>query len=375
MKHFRFFTCFIFLFSIFIVIISTQANQKKVWRIGYYEGGPYHEYNDSMRTLIQSLMKRGLIEKKEIPEYHFSAFKSYNHPIYCEWLKENMVSDTFSISLDNCYTSNWNRKERERNRKELIKKLANNEIDIVIAMGTWAGQDLANNEHNVPTIIMSVSDPVKSNIINSIEDSGYDHVTARCDPKRYPRQIRMFHRIVNFKNVGIVHINTEEGKVYSALDHFDQISEERGFKVTTCPITQEAEYNHKDNECRNCFEDLLKFVDAIYFTVLSCEERILPELIKMTIDAKIPSFSLTTSEYVKEGVMMSISSDSGYEAQGDYNAEKIIQILNGASPRSLNQLFEDPLFISVNLNTAERIGFEIPEGILRIASEVYGGKK
>lgn len=360
-----------FIVLILIFFFSIVGTSGKVWRIGYYEGGTYHEFNDSMRTLIKSLMDLGLMKKKSLPIFDLNSPIPYP---YCKWLSENMESDVFSISMDDCYTADWKKEKRIVVREELIKKLKNGEIDLMIAMGTWAGQDLANYKHSVPTVVMSTSDPVKAGIIKSGRDSGYDHITARYDPKRYPRQIRMFHRITGFKNVGIVHLSTPEGRIYSALDDFYTIGKERNFEVTTCQVPQGASNEIQDAECRYCFNRILEKVDAVYITVLSCEERILPELVEMINSYNIPSFALTSSKYVKAGVLMSISSDAGYESQGAYNAQKIQQIINGASPRSLNQIFEDPLFIAVNLDTAEKIGFEIPEGIMRIASEIYGEK-
>jgi ABC-type uncharacterized transport system substrate-binding protein len=359
-----------YVFIILLTILCFNVEAKK-WRIGYYEGGSYHEYNDTMRTLILGLMKVGLIEKKELTLYDFNS--PFDMP-YCLWLSENMVSDKLSIDLKDCYTARWDNKKREEIREELLNKLKNKEIDLMLSLGTWAGKDLANNEHSVPTIVMSTTDPVKSKIIKSGEDSGFNHITARYDPERYPRQIRMFHRITDFKNVGVVYLDTPDGRIYSALDEFYSISNERNFKVTSCPITIEDDVDITNTECISCFQKLLKEVDAIYVTSLTCEERIINKLVDMFNSHKTLSFALTTSEYVREGILMSISSDAGYISQGTYNADKILNILNGALPRSLNQKFADPIFIAINLDTANKIGFKVPFGIMSIASEIYGDK-
>jgi hypothetical protein len=78
----------------------------------------------------------------------------------------------------------------------IIKRLKENkDIDLMIAMDTRAGQALANNDHAVPTIVCSSSDPVASKIILSAEDSGYDHIHAMVDPKRYIRnRFKVFNR-------------------------------------------------------------------------------------------------------------------------------------------------------------------------------------
>ena len=69
--------------------------------------------------------------------------------------------------------------------------------------------------------------------------------------------------------------------------------------------------------------------------------------------------------------MLSISSDSGYRALGQHLAQKFGKILNGTRPRDLTMVFEDPLEIAVNMETARQIQFDIPASILKVASEIY----
>ena len=38
-------------------------NDGRKWRIGYYEGGPFSDYTDTMRTLIQGLVALGWIRE------------------------------------------------------------------------------------------------------------------------------------------------------------------------------------------------------------------------------------------------------------------------------------------------------------------------
>ncbi len=240
-------------------------------------------------------------------------------------------------------------------------------------MGTWAGQDLATKEHTVPVMVLSTSDPVRAGIIKSIENSGFDHVTARVDPTRYLRQLRMFHRIVDFKTLGIAYEDTPDGRLYSAVADVEQVSRERGFKVLSCMVKDtNIETEKADQSCLKCYSQLAKQADAIYVTALTCTDRKMEALTNIFRKAGKPSFSMVGSKYVKTGLMLSISTDSGYAGLGHYNASKLAEILNGTKPGKLNQLFEDPLDIAVNLETCRQIGFQMPPSILQIATEVYG---
>ena len=359
-----------FLFVPYLYAASTNApklNNGKKWRVAYYEGGPYSEYTDTMRTLVHGLIELGWITYDNPPDLHQETPKPY-----IEWLTKHS-GRYLSFKPGDCYSADWDDHKRAELRKQLLEKLKHGDIDIVLAMGTWAGMDMADNTHAVPVMVLSTSDPIKAGIINSATDSGFDHVTARVDPNRYARQLRMFHRIVGFNTLGIAFENTKEGRSYSAIDDAQQIAKEKGFKLVTCnTLNGMPNKTESDRFCLKCYQDLSKRADAVYVTALVCADTRTKEVADMFKKARIPSFSMLGPKWVKEGILMSISSDSGYKALSRYNADKFGQILNGAKPRGLNQVFEDPLDIAINTATAKAIGFPMPKSIMAIATEIYG---
>ncbi len=343
-----------------------RRNNGKPWRIGYYEGGPYSDYTETMRTLIDGLMTLGWIEKHKPPKLHGEIPKPY-----WQWLTQ-CDTDFLFFSIDDGYSANWDEEQREQIRKAMMEKLRAGKLDLVIAMGTWAGQDLANDRHHVPTLVLSTSDPLRAGIIKSVSSSGYDHVTARVDPNRYLRQVRMFHRIVGFETLGVAFEDTPDGRVYGAVDQIYKVAHERNFNVVSCNVIDTTtELEESDRTCVDCYRQLADTADAVYVTALTCMDRIPEKIAEIFISAKIPSFAMTGSQFVRRGIMLSISSDSGYAELGAYNADKFGKILNGAKPSSLPQLFEDPLDVAVNRKTAKQIGFVIPGSILKIATEIY----
>jgi len=321
-----------------------------------------------MRTLIAGLMKLGWIRESTIPDIDGEIPKPY-----WEWLSR-LQSPYLTFDPENSYSAGWDNRKRAHYKSEIISKLNDNRMDLIIAMGSWAGQDLANHQHGTPTVVLSTSDPIKAGIIKSAEDSGYDHVTARVDRDRYLRQIRMFHRIAGFKRLGVVFEDTPLGRVYSALDDIRRASTERGFEVVTCAAldTDADAPRLADQSCLECYRRLAEQSDAVYITALNCADRQMDSLVALFITHRIPSFSMTGSKQVEKGLMMSISSDSGYESQGLYHASKIAAIFNGAKPRSLPQVLSDPLDIAVNIDTVSKIGFNMPPSIIKIAHEIYG---
>lgn len=345
---------------------SPILNNGEKWRIGYYEGGPYSDYTDTMRTFIRGLISLGWIEDRMLP-----VLKGRTPRPYWDWLVR-CESDYLSFKKEDSYSADWDDAKRRKNTKDILKKLQSGSLDLIIAMGTKAGQDLANDKHSVPTLVLSTTDAIRAGIIKSADDSGYDHVTARIDTTQYLRQIRMFHRIVKFKSLGLAYQNTPEGLIHSAFDDVKRIADERGFSVVTCEVLDmTVDLEKEDQSCLQCFSQLAEKVDAVYITALNCVDRQIEMIAEFFKIKKIPSFSMSGTKYVKKGLMLSISSDSGHEKQGIYNAKKFAQILNGAKPRSLDQNLKSPLNIVVNMDTVQRIEFKMPKSILKISNEIY----
>lgn len=346
---------------------APKLNNGKKWRIAYYEGGAFSDYTTTMNTFIVGLVNLGWISDKSLLKFYQGNSKQS-----AQWI-EHFNSEYLSLKREDHYTAQWDDHLREKNRKDILQKLKQKKIDLVIAMGTWAGLDLANNEHSIPVLVMSTSDPIKAGIIHSTQDSGFDHVTARVDSTRYIRQLRMFHRIVGFSTLGIAFENTPDGLIYATMSSAKQVAEERDFKIIPCEVLPASLDNFaSDQSCLHCYRELSKKAEAVYVTALTCVERAQNEIADIFKEAQRPSFSQRGSGLVESGIMLSVSSDSGYDALGEYNATKFGEILNGARPRSLKQEFKDPLEIAVNIETAKEIGFEIPKSILKIATEVYG---
>jgi len=239
-------------------------------------------------------------------------------------------------------------------------------------MGTWAGQDLATNKHSTHTEVISASDPVASGIINSVEDSGYDHVHAQIDPYRYERQLRVFHEMVGFKKMGICYEDTEAGRSYAAIDKVEKVAKERGFEIVRSFTKSDvADSKLAEESVKQAFRELAKKSDAIYVTVQGgVNYNSISDLVKICNSNQIPTFSQSGSEEVKYGFLASLS-QAGFRYIGEFHAEIIAKIFNGAEPRQLPQLFEEPPKIAINLKSAEVIGFNPPVDILLAADEIF----
>ena len=345
----------------------TRHGDRK-WRIAYVEGGEYIDYQKTLLETVRGLMKLGWIETADIP-----AQTGEETTAVWEWLTTKARSDYIEFLADGHYTAHWDEAMRPTMVESLMDRLVNRrDIDLLIAMGTQAGQDFANHQHETPTMVLSASDPLGSNIIKSVEDSGLRHVHATIDPNRYERQVRVFHEMMGFKRLGVAYEDSVNGRSYAAIEVVEKVAHERGFEVVRChtrtdiPSAEEAEAS-----VIGCFDQLAGKVDAIYVTVQQgVSMRSIPTLVELSNEHHIPTFSQSGSEEVKLGFLVSLS-QAGFRYVGEFHAETFAKIFNGAAPNDLNQLFEEPPKIAINLKTAEAIGFDPPVIILGAADEIF----
>ena len=350
--------------------MEPNLNNGKKWRIAYYEGGPYIDYQQIFSETIRGLMHLGWIETSELPKQKGEETKTL-----WEWLATKAKSKYLEFPKDAYYSAEWTNKQRKEKVNSLVQRLNHTkDIDLLIAMGTQAGQDFANNQHHTPTLVLSSSDPIAAGIIKSAEDSGFNHIHATVDPTRYERQIRVFHEIINFKKLGIFFEDSVNGRSFSAIDIVKKIANERNFDVIVCYTFDEIidDNKAKDDSVKKCFQELIdKKVDAIYVTQqYGVNNGTIPKLVEMSLENHIPTFSQAGSSEVKYGFLLSLS-QAGFKYIGDFHAQTIAQVLNGAKPGELGQLFKEPPKIAINLRTAEIIGFNPPLVMLGAADEMF----
>jgi ABC-type uncharacterized transport system substrate-binding protein len=349
---------------------KTTPNLKdgKKWRIGYYEGGPYIDYQLIFAETVKALMNMGWIEEASLPN-----LKGEETSGLWKWLATEARSNYLEFVKDAHYNAKWEDKLREETVKKVIRRLnTRKDIDLMIAMGTWAGKDLANSKHQTNTMVVSASDAVGAGIIKSVKDSGYDHLHAYVDPFRYQRQVRVFHDMIGFKKLGIAYENSVDGRSYAAIDTLEKVAKERNFKLERCyAVSDIADVDKKEKEYINCFRQLVQKADAIYVTVHGgVSARSIPALVKIANSHRTPTFSQSGSEEVKYGVLASLS-QAGFKYVGQFHAETFAKVFNGAKPRALDQVFEEPKKISINLKTAVAIGYDPPVDVLGAADEIF----
>lgn len=339
------------------------------WRIGYVQSGDYAEYPLTLGEIIDGLEVLGWLRLPTPRPDDLSGADLW------QWLAQNVQSEWLEFAADAYWQpGNFEAGLRAPMRKSIADRLhGKRDLDLVIAMGTWAGQDMREIGPPVPTVVGSVSDALASGIADSALDSGRDNLHVRIEPERYQRQLRLFHEIVGFDTLGIVYEDSEAGRSYAAVGAAEQVALELGFRLEHCHAPSSSiEQSEAIRNAVNCYSELAdRHVGAVYVTshqgVTTASVR---QIADIMLRARVPSFAMAGSRDVESGLLMSIA-QADLSHVGLFHAETIARIFNGASPRELSQLWVDPPKIALNLSTARRIGFDPPVDILLAADEVY----
>jgi ABC-type uncharacterized transport system substrate-binding protein len=346
-----------------------QAPPDKLWRIAYYQGGDYKDYYKYLSALTKGLSGLGWTEPLSLPDIPDKDSKKL-----WQWLSNNVESQYLEFVANGYYSGGWDHVVRKKVRNSLISRLNHRkDIDMVIAMGTWAGQDLANNLHQVPTVVMSASDPLSAGIIKSLDDSGYDHLFASYDPGFQQQQIQLFHELIGFKKLGVFYENTLSGRSYAGTHLLEQASADLEFEIVPCYTQSDIpEQQQADQSVLECFNKLAQKVDAIFVSSQGgVNAKTIPKLVKISNSYGVSTFSQTGGQEVRYGFLLSLTRVMGMEPEGIFLAENVGKIINGAKPRNLQQSFDGSFITMMNMKTAERIGLYVNADLIATADKLY----
>lgn len=338
------------------------------WRIAYVEGGPYSEYQYTLMAILKGLIQQNIIKKVSLPPVDsFNDSKGL-----WDWAVQNAKSDIIEFIPDGFYSANWSSEDRLTQKATVLKRIKEkNDIDMLLAFGTFGGSDFATDEHDVPTFVLSVTDYVEAKIIVSPKDSGRDHVHASVETGRYERQLATFYDVFHFKKLGVPFDDSEDGKATIALTQLETAAKKLGFELELCGFnTLESKDKVVDNLI-SCLDDLGKRTDAIYMTMNTAMQRDrMTDILEPIINAGLPTFSQLGVDETELGVLMSLSQPS-FDNEGLNTVKAMIETINGKLPRECEQEYSGPLGLAINLKMAMLIGWNPPFEILAAVDNIF----
>lgn len=345
---------------------AAQTRVDTAWRLAYIETTPHAEFTNIVLNLAKALEKQGLIPKVNIPpdlRHHGKAL--------WQWLSRNTAGGKIQFLPDGYYTAARHSEQRLANKNALLRRIREQgDVDLLLALGTRAGMDMATDEHSVPTFVLGSTDPLHAGITRTLDDSGRDHVFVQTLPRRQQRQLQLFHKMFQFKRLGVMYEDTQEGRALVGMHNVEEAARQDGYTLVHCRLDPSGTSQQRDDNLRQCLQQLAASSDAVYLTyALDLYDLSLGEVLQPFIKAEIPSFSQRGVADTREGALMSLS-EWNYIEMGQSVAQALQQVMQGATPRSLEQEFTARLGLAINLRMAALIDWDMPPAALVAVDEL-----
>jgi ABC-type uncharacterized transport system substrate-binding protein len=317
--------------------------------------------------MLRGLAERGLVADGVAP---MRARDGDVAPLWA-WAGGNAGGDRLEFPADAFYSAAWRQERRAVVKQQVLERIrTRGDIDCILALGTWAGQDFSTDEFTVPVLVAGVTDAVEAGIVLSVEDSGRDNLVAVIDPGRITKVTRFFYNTFDFKRLGFVYEDTPSGSGDIPFDRIETELQALGVEPVYCTSIVHSEKGasviRTMSDC--CAELAERGVDAVWFGYSNdLLYESIPDMVAPLVKAGVPTFSRDRAA-VAGGILMSVSS-SHLRDEGDFSAGLLAEILRGKRPRDLTQRFASVLNVAVNLRTAGLIGWDIPLEILAAVDE------
>ncbi|WP_345240116.1 ABC transporter substrate-binding protein [Pontibacillus salipaludis] len=239
-----------------------------------------------------------------------------------------------------------------KNNQTIADNFVGDDVDLIFANSTGSAQSALNATKDIPIVFTSVTDPVGSNLVDSMESPG-GNVTGTTDthPDAIPNTISFMTEKMDVQTVGMLY-NPSEQNSSSQIERVKEIAGDK-VDIKTATVTTSA-------EVKQAAESLTGKVDALYIvtdnTVVSALESVL--LVGQEEDTPVLVGELDSVERGGFAAYGFDYYDIGFEA-----GQKAIEILEeGKNPGEIPVSYPQNLKLQINKDAANEMGVEIQEG-------------
>lgn len=248
-------------------------------------------------------------------------------------------------------------------QQQIAKKFVGDNPDVIMPITTPTSQAVIASTDTIPIVFATVTDPIKAKLITQYKQPG-GNVTGVSDAAPIVQQLDLMETIVpGLKRIGFIY-NPGLDNALATLGWMKDIAGPRGIEIVESPAPT-------TNEVGIATRKLIGKVDAIYVPNDTTVVAALEAIIKVGQDVDMPIFAGETGA-VARGAIASVGLD--YLAVGEIAGNMIADILDGKNPGEIDAVIAYEVLskfkIVVNKGSAAKMGVTIPDGLLKIATEI-----
>lgn len=259
------------------------------------------------------------------------------------------------------------------NAISIMQTFDSQEVEVVVALTTPIAQAATKTFKRTPIVAADITDFVVAGLVDSHRD--YDrpqdngNITGVSCPNPVSRQMKLIASLVpKLEKVGVVYNPKEASSMY-LTKRARKVTEELGIKLV------EATASSTD-EVKMAARSIVGRVNALWISNDNTVVAVLPSVVEAAKTEGIPLIT-TDPTSIQQGPLLAYGWD--YYRHGREAGEVLIEVLKGNRPNEIPIREPEPteknLQMIFNLNTAEDIGFQMPDRVKDRVDELVFGEK
>ena len=270
-------------------------------------------------------------------------------------LAERGYKEGVNVTIDR-----QNAQADQSNLQNIAARFVSNDSKILFAIATPAAQTLAAATKTIPIVATAVTNFEVAKLVASNEKPG-GNVTGVSDINPVAEQFALLMKFApDAKAIGTIYNSSEINSTYQ-IELLKKAASAAGVEVVEASVSSV-------NDIQQAVASLKGEVGGLYLPTDNIIASAVPVLMKSVFEAGIPTVA-GEGGMVRAGILASIAVD--YYTLGKMTGAMGADILDGKKkPADMPIQSQKAEKVLVNLKTAETMGIQIPEDILKTAETV-----
>lgn len=233
----------------------------------------------------------------------------------------------------------------------ITQTVCNGDYDLIVPIVTPATISVVNGEPECPVVFISVTDPVASGILTTMEAPD-KNATGTSNIVPVDQIFTLAKELTpSVQNIGILYCSGEQNAVQTAEKAKTYLSE-NGFTYREVTVANSS-------EVQQAAQSLASDVDAIYIPIDSTVQTAMAQVVEAANAAGIPVYG-SDPVMVQSGALACVSVSN--TQLGERSAEMADEILRGAAVSSVPAEALDEYQYVISRSAAETLNITVPEG-------------
>jgi putative ABC transport system substrate-binding protein len=246
--------------------------------------------------------------------------------------------------------------------QNIAKSFVEDKKDLILAIATPTAQAAYNATKEIPILITAVTDPKAAGLVEGYENTG-TNVAGTSDASPMDKQMDLMKALLpTVKKVGVIY-NTSEQNSEIQVVQWEKLCKENGIQLEKVGITN-------INEMASALDSLLDKVDVLYTPTDNLVVSSMPLIISKSMEKKVPVIG-SEKAHVESGALATEGID--YYKLGRQTGEMAVEFFRGKEISELGIHTLENTQLVINIDTAKKLGIDIPESLKREDVILIGG--